>query len=339
MTIRRGIGWGTAVWLLIAAGDGQATSAQNTGRPNVVILFTDDMGYGDLSSYGHPTIRTPHLDQMARDGIRLTSFYASASVCTPSRTGLLTGRYAARQGGLTRALLHNADAGIAPTETTIAEALKERGYRTVMIGKWHLGDRREFNPTLQGFDMFYGLPYSNDIMPPWVQGAPPVPLFSGTQVIERPVEQTSLTARYTEQAVRFIRESKGQPFFVYVAYNMPHLPIYASERFRGRSRAGRYGDVIQELDWSVEEILASLRQTGVDRNTIVAFMSDNGQWLNAGPRMMQGGVEPWDVGSPGSLRDRRAHPTRQGFVSRASCVGSARFQRGRSRPRWPRTST
>jgi len=299
-----------AVWGL--PGASQARQAQNGARPNVVILFTDDMGYGDLASYGNPTVRTPNLDRMAREGIRLTSFYASASVCTPSRYGLLTGRYAIRSG-LTQALLHNANVGVAASEVTLAEALKERGYRTAMIGKWHLGDHAEFNPTLHGFDSFFGTPYSNDIMPPWVAGAPQVPLYSGTKIIEQPVEQSTLTARYTAEAIRAIREARGQPFFVYLAYNMPHLPISASERFRGHSREGRYGDVIEELDWSVGEVLTTLKTLGLDRNTLVAFMSDNGPWLNAGPRMMQGGVEPWDVGSPGSLRGSKGTTYEAGF--------------------------
>src|SRR5689334_13228947 len=225
-----------AMAMLVSVAPVRAARQPAGARPNVVILFTDDMGYGDLSSYGNPTIRTPNLDKMARDGIRLTSFYASASVCTPSRLGLLTGRYAIRVG-LTAALLHDANVGISTGEVTMAEALKTRGYKTSIVGKWHLGDRPEFNPTLHGFDTFFGLPYSNDIMPPWVAGAPPVPLFSGTKVIERPVDQPTLTSRYTAEAVRTIREARGQPFLLYVAYNMPHLPISASEKFRGKSGA------------------------------------------------------------------------------------------------------
>lgn len=313
MTIARNV-VGIAASMAVAAGlvAARQTPTAENARPNVVVLFTDDMGYGDLASYGNPTISTPHLDRMAREGIRLTSFYASASVCTPSRAGLLTGRYAVRMG-LTQALLHNANVGIPDLEITLAEALRTRGYRTAIIGKWHLGDKPEFNPTRHGFDHFFGLPYSNDIMAPWVPGAPPVPLFSDTTVVEQPVVQPTLTARYTAEAIRVIRESRNQPFFLYVAYNMPHLPISASEGFRGTSRGGRYGDVIEELDWSAGEILKAISDLGLDQKTLVAFMSDNGPWLNAGPRMMQGGVEPWDVGSPGSLRGSKGTSYEAGF--------------------------
>jgi arylsulfatase A-like enzyme len=216
-------------------------------------------------------------------------------------------------GGLTQALLHNASVGLRDSEVTLAEALKTRGYRTAIVGKWHLGDKPEYNPTRHGFDRFFGLPYSNDIMSPWVAGAPPVPLFSDTTVVEQPVNQPTLTARYTAEAVRLMREAGNQPFFVYVAYSMPHLPISASDRFRGTSRGGRYGDVIEELDWSAGEILKAIGDLGLDRNTLVVFMSDNGPWLNAGPRMMQGGVEPWDVGSPGSLRGSKGTTYEAGF--------------------------
>ena len=310
--MRASLGLILATVMAVPLGTARGQQQGSGTRPNVVILFTDDMGYGDLSSYGNPTIRTPNIDKMARDGIRLTSFYASASVCTPSRFGLLTGRYAIR-AGLTAALLHDAKVGIPPGEVTMAEALKTRGYQTSIVGKWHLGDRPEFNPTRHGFDTFFGLPYSNDIMPPWVAGAPPVPLLSGTSIIEQPAEQTTLTSRYTTEAIRRIREAQNQPFFLYVAYNMPHLPISTSEKFRGTSGAGRYGDVIQELDWSVGEILAALRAANLDRKTLVVFMSDNGPWLNAGPRMMQGGVDPWDVGSPGSLRGSKGTSYEGGF--------------------------
>ena len=303
------------VWALgLVAAGGTFQRGQTPPRPNIVVLFTDDMGYGDLSSYGHPTIRTPQLDRMAREGIRLTSFYAAASVCTPSRFGLLTGRYAPRSGaGLTTALLHAAKTGLPAGEVTIAEALKARGYRTAIIGKWHLGHLPEFNPTRHGFDLFYGLPYSHDIMPPWVEGAPPVPLYSGETVVEQPVERTTLTRRYTEQAVQFIRSAKGQPFFLYLAHNMPHLPVAVSDPFAGRSRGGLYGDTIEEIDWSAGEVLAALGAAGIDENTIVVFTSDNGPWLNAGPRMMQGGIDPWDVGSPGSLRGSKGTTYEAGF--------------------------
>jgi len=294
---------GTIVVLALASVGGRQTTP-SAPRPNFVVFLTDDMGYGDLQSYGNPVIRTPNLDQMARDGIRLTSFYASAPICTPSRAGFLTGRYAIRSG-LTAALGPGAPVGIADSETTLAEVLKTRGYRTAMIGKWHLGDRPEFNPTRHGFDVFYGLPYSNDYRPPFVPNTPQVPLLKDLDVIERPVNQDTLTARYTDEAIRFIGEAKGQPFFLYLAYNMPHLPISTPERFRGRSRGGPYGDVIEELDWSVGEVLNALKTAGVDRDTVAVFMSDNGPWTNAGDRMWQEGMTLQHVGSAGPLRDAK----------------------------------
>ena len=290
-----------------AAGQGQPARP-----PNFIVILTDDQGYGDLSSYGHPTIHTPNIDRMASEGVRLTSFYASASVCTPSRAGLLTGRYAVRSG-VTSALGPGAKVGLPPSEITLAEALRPSGYRSALVGKWHLGDRPEFNPLEHGFDAFLGLPYSNDYMPPFVAGTPPVPLFRNRDVIERPVVQPTMTARMTEAAIRFIRESQAHPFFLYLAHPMPHLPLSASEPFRGRSRAGLYGDVIEEIDWSVGEVLRTVRELGLDEHTLTVFTSDNGPWLNAPPRMMQAGVRPWDVGSAGALRDAKGTTYEGGF--------------------------
>lgn len=287
-----------------AAGNDRAPSSR-ADRPNIVVLLADDLGYGDLSSYGHPTIRTPHLDRMAEEGVRLTSFYAAAPSCTPSRAALLTGRYPVRSG-LPHVLGPDARTGLPASEVTLAEALKARGYRTAAVGKWHLGHRPEFLPTAHGFDTYFGVPYSNDMTRPWVPSDEPVPLLRGAVVVERPVEQATLTRRYTEEAVRFMRGAGGEPFFVYLAYTMPHLPIHASERFRGRSRAGLYGDVIEEIDWSVGQILEALPALGVDRDTIVVFTSDNGPWLDLPARMLQGGVRPWHAGSPGPLRGAKA---------------------------------
>lgn len=286
--------------------------ASRQDRPNIVIFLTDDLGYGDLASYGHPTIRTPNLDRMAAEGIRLTSFYAAASVCTPSRAGLLTGRYAVRSG-MINAIGPGAKATLPASEITLAEALKGLGYRTGMVGKWHLGDRDESNPVNHGFDYFFGLPYSNDYMPPFVAGTPPVPLLRGLEVIERPAVQPTLTTRYTEEAVAFIRASREAPFFLYIAHNMPHLPLAVSDSRRGRSRGGLYGDVIEEIDWSVGQVLNTLKALGLDGRTMTLFTSDNGPWLNAPPRMMQAGVERWDVGSAGALRDSKASTYEGGF--------------------------
>lgn len=286
-----------------AAGSVQGQQPGNPARPNFIVFLTDDQGYADLSSYGHPTIKTPNIDRMAREGIRLTSFYAANS-CTPSRAQFLTGRYPVRSGELSPTG-PNSPIGLPQGEITIAEALKAQGYRTGMLGKWHLGDfatRPEFSPTAHGFDYFFGLPYSHDYRAPFVQNTPPVPLYRGLEEIERPVEAYTLTQRYTQEALRFIRESSGQPFFLYIAYNMPHLPVGVPAEFQGRSRAGRYGDTIEEIDWSVGQILNSLAALGLDRNTVTVFFSDNGPWANAEARSFQETQTLWDVGWAGLLR-------------------------------------
>jgi arylsulfatase A-like enzyme len=273
-------------------------------RPNVVIFLTDDQGYGDLSSFGHPTIRTPNIDRLAAEGIRLTSFYAAPS-CTPSRAQLLTGRYAFRSEMFVP-YGPGAPNGLGAGEVTLADALKRQGFRTGMFGKWHLGDfdtRPAFNPLRHGFDVFLGVPYSHDYRQPFVQDAVRgVPLYRGYDQVERPVVANTLTQRFTEEAVRFIRDSRDQPFLLYIAYNMPHLPAGASDRFSGRSTAGRYGDAVEEIDWSVGEVMAELKTLGLDGNTITVFFSDNGPWSNAPARSFQEGQTLWDTGSAGPLR-------------------------------------
>jgi arylsulfatase A-like enzyme len=265
------------------------------------------MGYGDLSSYGHPAIETPNLDQLAGEGMRFTSFVTGAW-CVPSRTQLLTGRYLPRVdfGGATGA---DGTGGLPDREVTLAEALGEAGYATGMAGKWHLGYKQDrFLPPNQGFDSWFGLPYSNDFRKPWVQTEEPLGLYRGTEMVEHPINQDSLTVRYTQEATQFIEGKSGgdQPFFFYLAYNMPHLPIHTTERFRGRSNAGLYGDVIETVDWSVGRVLAALEEQGVADNTIVFFASDNGPWLNLPDRMLQAGNKPWHAGSPGPLRGAKA---------------------------------
>ena len=269
---------------------------------NFVILFADDLGYGDLSSYGHPTILTPNLDQMGREGMRFTSFYAGAPVCTPSRAALLTGRYAARIG-LPNVLGPESENGIKASEITIAEALKEKGYATKAVGKWHLGSTKPHHmPTANGFDSYFGILYSNDMMPPWVQSRRPLSLYRDTTAIEHPVDQRGLTVRYTREATEFIKENKEKPFFLYLAYSMPHLPIFTMDSMRDRSLAGLYGDVIQTIDWSAGRIIEELKSQGLDESTMVVFTSDNGPWLNLPARMLQEGNQPWHAGSPGLLR-------------------------------------
>lgn len=281
--------------------------------PNVVIILADDLGYGDLGCYGHPTIRTPNLDRMAAEGLRFTQFYAAAEVCTPSRAGLLTGRYPVRSGmahNQFRVLRAQSAGGLPDSEITLPQMLKQRGYRTGIIGKWHLGvwsDKHpEHHPLAHGFDFHFGLPHSNDMNPS--AGNPPkagarvdqnpswwnAPLYRGRELIDPRADQTQLTRRYTEEAVKFIRESKDGPFFLYLPHTFPHTPLFASDKFKGRSPRGIYGDVVEELDWSVGEVLRTLREQGVAENTLVIFTSDNGPWLLMGTET---------GGSAGLLRD------------------------------------
>ena len=261
--------------------------------PNFIIIFADDLGYGDLGIYGHPTIKTPNLDRMATEGQKWTDFYVAASVCTPSRAGILTGRYPIRSGMCSdkyRVLFPNSLHGIPASEITLAEQLKKAGYSTACIGKWHLGDRPQYLPTNNGFDYYFGIPYSNDMdfvghKSYWefADSIPieyyNVPLMRNTEIIERPAEQHTITRRYTDETIRFIKEHKNGPFFIYLAHNLPHIPLFASKDFQGTSLRGLYGDVVQEIDHGVGRILATLREEGLDKNTLVVFTSDNGPWL------------------------------------------------------------
>ena len=277
--------------------------------PNIVILFVDDMGYGDLSCYGHPTIRTPNIDSLASQGIRFTSFVTGVW-CVPSRAQLITGRYMPRIqfGGGTGA---DGKGGLPESELTLAEGLKAAGYTTAMAGKWHLGYKEDkFLPHNQGFDSWFGLPYSHDYIKPWVQTEEPLALHRNDEIVEHLVNDETLTTRYTEEAVNFIRcrgkDDQDQPFFFYLAYNMPHLPVNTTDQFRGKSAAGLYGDVVETIDWSVGQVLETLEQQGISENTIVFFASDNGPWIDMPERMLQAGVKPWHAGSPGPLRGSKA---------------------------------
>ena len=257
-------------------------------RPNVVIIFTDDQGYADVGVFGAKGFATPHLDRMAAEGRRFTDFHVAQAVCSASRTALLTGCYPNRLG-IHGALGPGSKVGIAEGEMTLAELVKQRGYATAIYGKWHLGDRAPFLPTRHGFDEYLGIPYSNDMWPhhPQVKpGAyPPLPLYRNAEPVKVGLtgeDQEQLTTQYAEAAVQFIARHKAHPFLLYVAPNMPHVPLYVSAKFKGKSERGLYGDVIMEIDWAVGEILAALKQHGLDEKTLVIFSSDNGPWLSYG---------------------------------------------------------
>ena len=265
-----GLAAGAAISL---GGAGRRVQAQAPRPPNIVIVNCDDLGYGDLGCYGANKIRTPHLDLMACQGARFTDFYSCAAVCTPSRAGLMTGRYAIRVG-LPNVLSPNSKIGISDNELTLGEAVKARGYATACIGKWHLGDLPQFRPTRHGFDYYFGLLYSNDMKP--------TPLYRNDEVAEDPAEQSTLTERYTQEAIQFIERSRQQPFLLYLAHTMPHVPLHVSERFAGKSEGGKYGDVVECIDWSVGEVFTALDRLGLGENTLVMFTSDNGPWLEQG---------------------------------------------------------
>ncbi len=293
---------------------GVASATAST--PNVIVIFADDLGYGDLGCYGSPTIRTPRLDELASAGVRFTDFYSAAEVCTPSRAALLTGRYPIRSGmcGARRVLFPNSSGGLPQSEKTISTCLQGAGYRTMHIGKWHLGIHPGSRPLDHGFEHSFGLPYSNDMdaragLPKGSTGSPTppedgwnVPLIRDGVVIEQPAIQSTLTKRYTDEAVRFVLECGDQPYFLYFAHTFPHVPLFASEEFKGRSRQGIYGDAVEELDWSVGEILDAVRSSSGKDRTLIVFTSDNGPWLtmgnqggNAGP-LRDGKGSTWEGG-------------------------------------------
>jgi arylsulfatase A-like enzyme len=247
-----------------------------------VLVFVDDLGYGDLGCFGSPYIETPNIDQMASEGAKYTSFYDGAPICTPSRAALMTGSYPTRVGLEEGVLFPGDEAGLNPDEVTVAELLGEQGYATTCIGKWHLGDREPFLPTNHGFDQYFGVPYSNDMGAEHSGGEyRELPLLRDTDTVEAPVDQTTLTRRYAEEAVGFIEENAGdQPFFCYLPHTMPHVPLATSETFADVSKRGDYGDVVSEIDWSVGQILDTLDRCGIDEDTLVVFTSDNGPWLD-----------------------------------------------------------
>lgn len=272
------------------------TLADEADRPpNVVIIFTDDQGYADVGVFGAEGFETPNLDRMADEGRTFTNFYAAQAVCSASRAALLTGCYPNRIG-IIGALGPGSNIGLNANEVTIADMLKPLGYATAIFGKWHLGDAPIFLPTRHGFDEYFGLPYSNDMWPNHPTAGdryPPLPLIEGEEVVELDPDQRNLTTWYTERAVDFIDDHANEPFFLYVPHSMPHVPLFVSEKFAGKSDQGLYGDVIMEVDWSVGQILDAIRRNGIAERTLVLFTSDNGPWLSYGNH----------AGSAGPLRE------------------------------------
>lgn len=273
--------------------------AKSTDQPpNIVLMYLDDMGYGDLSITGSMGYTTPNLDKMANEGILFTHFYSPQAVCSASRAGLLTGSYPNRIG-LAGALSHSSKVGISDKEETMAELLKKEGYATAIYGKWHLGYQDQFLPTRHGFDEFYGIPYSNDMWPFHPGGShlfPDLPLYENEDIVNpavTPEDQTRFTTEFTERAMDFIKRKKDEPFFVYLPHPMPHVPLHVSKKFKGKSEQGLYGDVMMEIDWSMGEILKVLKENGLEENTLVIFTSDNGPWINYGNH----------AGSTGGLRE------------------------------------
>ena len=275
-----------------------AVTAAEDRPPNIIVVFADDMGYADLACFGAPNIETPNFDRLVREGRRFTNFHVAQPVCSASRAALLTGCYANRIG-IHGALGPTSKVGIADGETTLAELLKQQGYVTGMAGKWHLGHQPQFLPTHHGFDEYFGLPYSNDMWPfhPEAKGGyPPLPLIEQDRIVNANVksdDQRQLTTQYTRRALSFIERHKDRPFFFYLAHSMPHVPLYTSDKFQGRSKQGTYGDVIMEIDWSIGQILGALDKHGLAENTWIVFTSDNGPWLSYGEH----------GGSAGDLRE------------------------------------
>lgn len=321
--IKAAVGAGVAMAVPGAVNAESAVKAGDAGCPNIILIFADDLGYGDLGCFGSPNIKTPHLDKMAAEGVKFKSFYA-APVCGPSRAQLMTGSYSVRTGSG-----HNevplSPTGLNPNEVTMAEVLKDAGYRTMHIGKWHLGDAPEFMPTSQGFDQFWGFPYSHDMWPyhplsssKRIESAPDrelmkqmldrkkkmrytakgswefpdLPLFENETVIEKNPKMAPMTTRFTEKALEFIDANKDRPFFLYMAHTMPHTPLFVSEKFSGKSERGLYGDAVMEMDWSCGQIFKKLKELNIDDNTLVVFSSDNGPTTKYGK----------DGGSAGVLR-------------------------------------
>ena len=263
--------------------------AHGVAPPNIVVILADDLGYGDIGAYGAKRIRTPNIDRLAAGGLRFTQGYSSANVCSPSRAGLMTGRYAIRSGLAFKVVDAESKHGLPEEEETLGELVKRRGYETLYVGKWHLGNFPRFLPQKHGFDGFFGAPASNDMTN--------FALYDGDVLVEQPVDQTTLTRRYTDRAVRFIADNSAAPFMLFLAHTFPHIPLYASGEFLGKSGAGLYGDTVEELDWSTGRVLAALEENGILDNTLVIFTSDNGPFFEGGTAGLRGGKgTSWDGG-------------------------------------------
>ncbi|MFA6564233.1 MAG: sulfatase [Verrucomicrobiia bacterium] len=310
----RSILWTAVATALLCSAAWCAAADAAKRLPNIVIIFCDDMGYADVGCFGAKGYTTPHLDRMAAQGVRFTNFHVPQAVCSASRAGLLTGCYPNRIG-IHGALVPKNTHGIADSEMTIAQVVKQKGYATGMAGKWHLGHHPQFLPVHHGFDEYLGLPYSNDMWPLHPEtkpGAwPPLPLIEGDKAIKVGLDhkdQEQLTTQYTERAVRFIEKNKDRPFFFYLAHSMPHVPLHVSDKFRGKTARGLFGDVISEIDWSVGQVLGALERCGVADNTWVIFTSDNGPWLSYGDH----------AGSTGPLREGKGTEWEGG--TRVPCI-------------------
>jgi len=286
----------------------QKSAGASAEKPNLVIVFCDDVGYADVGVFGAKGYQTPNLDRMAAEGVKFTDFYAAAPSCTPSRAALMTGCYPQRVS-LPNVIGPSAKIGISSAEKTIAETLKPLGYATACYGKWHLGHHPKFLPMRHGFDDYFGLPYSNDMWPnhPTNKSFPDLPLIEGERIVEYNPDQTQLTTWYTERAVRFIEKNRDRPFFLYVPHSMAHVPLFVSDKFKGKSARGLYGDVMMEIDWSVGQILSALKRLGIDEETLVIFCSDNGPWLSYGDHA--GSAKPLREGKGTTFDGGQREPT------------------------------
>ncbi len=296
-----------AIFFLASILNNCSLNDSKPNKPNIIVILADDLGYGDIGVFGNNIISTPNIDHMASEGQKWTNFYAGSSVCTPSRAALLTGRLPLRTGLTSNSkgvLFPNSLNGIPQFEITIAEQLKKSNYNTKLVGKWHLGNTDEYFPLNHGFDSWFGLPYSNDMdnvsnIDYWDMWRSDerkkynnfnVPLILDNKIIERPVNQRTLTKRYLDESLKFIEDNSDKNFFLYLAHSMPHVPLFSSEMFEGKSNAGSYGDVIEEIDYGVGEIINKIKKLGLSENTIIVFTSENGPWLEMGEEGGSAGI-------------------------------------------------